>query len=170
MVIKVWTGLTFDTVLDAWSFDPMAVRTAGSHFPLHIYILHQRLRQEPCAVPALRRVTSHRPQKSHFKYAADKRGGEPAAKAADVPALISRLGLILGPYEGIDGRLPWWLGRMRRGGRTLTLGPSDNGLQYIDARDLVSFVLDAGEKRIGGVYNVGSKPAHMTMGRLLVNS
>jgi 2'-hydroxyisoflavone reductase len=55
-------------------------------------------------------------------YAAAKRGGELAAVAAfGDRALLARAGLILGPYEGV-GRMPWWLGRMERGGDVLAPG------------------------------------------------
>lgn len=59
-------------------------------------------------------------------YPQDKLGGELAAVAAfGDRALLVRAGLILGPWENI-GRLPWWLGRIARGGPVLAPGPRDN--------------------------------------------
>jgi 2'-hydroxyisoflavone reductase len=99
-------------------------------------------------------------------YAGDKLRGEQGAAAFDGPVLLARAGLILGPHEDI-GRLPWWLNRLARGGPTLAPGPRDNTLQYIDARDLASFLLDAAFVRAGGPFDLVSKPGHTTMGELL---
>ena len=81
-------------------------------------------------------------------------------------ALLARAGLILGPHENV-GRLPWWLTRMAVGGEILAPGPRDSPLQYIDARDLAAFVLDAAVDGCGGAYNVVSRRGHATMGTLL---
>ncbi|MFC8076784.1 NAD-dependent epimerase/dehydratase family protein [Streptomyces sp. NPDC057307] len=100
-------------------------------------------------------------------YARDKRGGELAAEAAfGDRALLVRAGLILGPWENV-GRLPWWLGRIARGGPVLAPGPRENPLQYIDVRDLAEWTLDAAARGLGGAYNVVSPPGHSTMGELL---
>jgi nucleoside-diphosphate-sugar epimerase len=99
-------------------------------------------------------------------YAGDKLRGELAAAAFGGPVLLARAGLILGPYENI-GRLPWWLGRLARGGPTLAPGPRDLPLQYVDARDLAAFLLDAGLAGLSGAYNVVSESGHTTMGELL---
>jgi 2'-hydroxyisoflavone reductase len=165
-------GLTFDSVLDTWSADPVAVRTAVaairgriSHF---MYISSISVYEESEVKPPLTEESPVLdPATTKNKYGADKRGGELEAEKSKVRTLIARPGLILGPYEGISGRLPWWLGRMERGGKTLAPGPKDNGLQYIDARDLATFVVDAAEKCLGGVYNIISKPVHATTSELL---
>jgi 2'-hydroxyisoflavone reductase len=74
--------------------------------------------------------------------------------------------LILGPYERV-GRLPWWLRRMERGGPVLCPGPYTRPLQYIDGRDLASWLLSAAEKTLGGAFNTVSEPGHTTIGELL---
>ncbi|WFE30475.1 reductase [Solwaraspora sp. WMMD791] len=100
-------------------------------------------------------------------YARAKRGGELAAlDAFGDRALLARAGLILGPYEDV-GRLPWWLTRVARGGQVLAPGPPDLPLQYVDARDLASWALDAAAAGRSGPYNVVSPPGHTTMGELL---
>jgi nucleoside-diphosphate-sugar epimerase len=96
-----------------------------------------------------------------------KRGAELAIlDAFGERALLARAGLILGPHEDV-GRLPWWLARMARGGEVLAPGPPDNELQYIDARDLARFVLDAASAGNGGPFNVVSRRGHATMTSLL---
>lgn len=100
-------------------------------------------------------------------YARAKRGGELAAlDAFGDRALLARAGLILGPYEDV-GRLPWWLTRIARGGDVPAPGPRDLPLQYIDARDLAAWLLDAAAAGLSGPYNVVSPPGHTTMGELL---
>jgi nucleoside-diphosphate-sugar epimerase len=100
-------------------------------------------------------------------YAAAKRGGELAAlQAFGDRALLARAGLVLGPYENV-GRMPWWLRRIERGGRVLAPGGPARPLQYIDARDLASWMLTAAERGIGGAFNTVSRPGHTTMGELL---
>ncbi|MGX6606566.1 NAD-dependent epimerase/dehydratase family protein [Micromonosporaceae bacterium Da 78-11] len=99
-------------------------------------------------------------------YAGDKLRGELGAAAFGGPVLLGRAGLILGPHEDI-GRLPWWLGRLARGGPTLAPGPRDLPVQYIDARDLAVFLLDAAVAGLTGPYNLVSESGHTTMGELL---
>jgi 2'-hydroxyisoflavone reductase len=100
-------------------------------------------------------------------YAAAKRGGELAAlRGFGDAALIARPGLILGPYENV-GRLPWWLRRIERGGRVLAPGDPDKSFQYVDARDLASWMLTAASNRTGGAFNVVNRPGATTIGELL---
>jgi nucleoside-diphosphate-sugar epimerase len=96
-----------------------------------------------------------------------KRGAEIAiTEAFAARALVARAGLILGPHENV-GRLTWWLTRMAKGGEVLCPGPHDLSLQYIDARDLASFVLDAAMAGHHGPFNVVSRRGHATMASLL---
>ena len=59
---------------------------------------------------------------------------------------VARAGLIIGPHENV-GRLPWWLGRIARGGEVLAPGDPAEPMQLVDARDLAAFLLDCGEHR-----------------------
>ncbi len=99
-------------------------------------------------------------------YGGDKLRGELGAAEFGGPVLLARAGLILGPHEDV-GRLPWWLRRLARGGPTLAPGPRTLPLQYIDARDLAVFLLDAAAAGRTGPYNLVSPPGHTTMGELL---
>jgi nucleoside-diphosphate-sugar epimerase len=103
---------------------------------------------------------------SALDYARAKRGSELAVLEFMSSALVARAGLILGPYEDV-GRLPWWLRRIERGGRVLAPGPRDRPLQYIDARDLATWMLAAARRQLSGVFNTVSPPGHTTTGRLL---
>ncbi len=100
-------------------------------------------------------------------YDRAKRGGELAAlDAFGDRALLARAGLIIGPGENI-GRLPWWLTRIARGGPVIAPGPRTAELQYVDARDLAEWLLDAAAAGVHGPYNTASRPGHATMGALL---
>jgi nucleoside-diphosphate-sugar epimerase len=100
-------------------------------------------------------------------YAAAKRGGELAVlKHFAGPSVLARAGLILGPYE-LVGRMPWWLRRIERGGDVLAPGPPDMPIQYIDCRDLATWLLHAADEGISGTFNAVSKPGHATMASLL---
>ncbi|MEV6924548.1 NAD-dependent epimerase/dehydratase family protein [Dactylosporangium sp. NPDC051485] len=79
--------------------------------------------------------------------------------------LVLRPHVVLGPYEYV-GRLPWWLGRMRRGGQVLAPGP-DRAIQPVDARDLAIFLLECVETRKSGLFNVAPQPEAATYGGML---
>ncbi|MEV5157930.1 NAD-dependent epimerase/dehydratase family protein [Streptomyces sp. NPDC053728] len=168
-------GGTWDLVVDTWSGAPSAVRDAAGllarragHFS---YVSSRSVYAYPTPAglgedgPL---VTGASPGDGpDVSYALAKRGGELAAQEAfGDRALLARAGLILGPRENI-GRLPWWLGRAARGGDMIAPGPPDAALQYIDARDLADWLLDAAADGLSGAFNTVSRPGHATMGELL---
>src|SRR4051794_13576943 len=79
-----------------------------------------------------------------------------------------RAGLIVGPYDGVY-RLPWWVERISRGGDVPAPGDPGRPMQIIDARDLAAFMLDLGERRVGGAFN-GTGPIGMTSMRGLLDA
>jgi 2'-hydroxyisoflavone reductase len=97
-------------------------------------------------------------------YGPLKVGCELAARQVFGPdrLLVVRPQVVLGPWEYV-GRLPWWLSRLRRGGRVLAPGP-DRGIQPVDARDLAAFTLDL---LAGGVFNVAAPIGRETYGGML---
>jgi 2'-hydroxyisoflavone reductase len=101
-------------------------------------------------------------------YAADKRGGELAVLESfgSDASLLTRAGIILGPYEG-PGRLPWWLRRIAKGGDVIGPGPSDLKIQYIDVRDLADWMMACAKNSITGAFNTISQPGHATTSQLL---
>jgi 2'-hydroxyisoflavone reductase len=164
---------TWDIVVDTWSGAPSAVRDTArllaGRAGHYVYVSSRSVYRYPAAagLPEDGPVVDASPDDGETDYAEAKRGGELAAVAAfGDRALLARAGLILGPRENI-GRLPWWLQRIARGGPVLAPGPRDLALQYVDARDLAAWVLDAAARGLGGAYNVVSRPGHATMGELL---
>ncbi|WP_239008499.1 NAD-dependent epimerase/dehydratase family protein [Streptomyces sp. Tue 6075] len=169
------SGREWDLVVDTWSGAPAAVRDAArllsgraGHFS---YVSSRSVYAHPAA-PGLDEegplVTGASPDDGgDVPYDRAKRGGELAAlDAFGDRALLARAGLIIGPGENI-GRLPWWLSRIDRGGPVIAPGRPDVELQYIDARDLAVWILDAAADGLHGAYNTVSRPGHATMGELL---
>ena len=163
----------WDLVADTWSGAPRAVRDSAralsGHAARYAYISSESVYRPPPSRGADESAptVAADPDAEATAYPEDKRGGEIAVELAfGDRALLARAGTILGPYEDV-GRLTWWLGRMARGGEVLCPGPPDLPLQYVDARDLAGFVLDAAAAGRWGPFNVVSRRGHATMGSLL---
>ncbi|WKX68924.1 NAD-dependent epimerase/dehydratase family protein [Streptomyces sp. XD-27] len=163
----------WDVAVDTWSAAPRVVRDAArllaDRVGRYVYVSSGSVYRHP--VPVGRGedapVVDASPDDGDVEYAQAKRGAELAVlDAFGERALLARAGLILGPGENI-GRLPWWLGRLARGGPVLAPGPRDLGIQYIDTRDLAAWILDAAESGLGGAYNLVGPPGHTTIGELL---
>ncbi|MGN9762190.1 SDR family oxidoreductase [Streptomyces sp. SD31] len=165
----------WDAVVDTWSAAPRAVRDAArllrGRAGRYVYVSSRSVYE--WAPPAgygedAPLVEGAEAGADQTDYPRDKRGGELAAVeefGADRSVLV-RAGLILGPYENV-GRLPWWLGRIARGGPVLAPGPRDLPLQYIDVRDHAEWILGAVERELSGPYNLTSRQGHTTMGEFL---
>jgi len=69
----------------------------------------------------------------------------------DRHALV-RPGLIVGPHDP-TGRFTYWPHRIARGGEVLVPGPPETSVQFIDVRDLASWVIDLAEHKVGGSFN-----------------
>ena len=69
----------------------------------------------------------------------------------DRNALV-RPGLIVGPHDP-TGRFTYWPHRIARGGEVLVPGPPEQTVQFIDVRDLASWVIDLSENKTAGSFN-----------------
>ncbi|MFE7468785.1 NAD-dependent epimerase/dehydratase family protein [Streptomyces sp. NPDC057499] len=165
----------WDLVVDTWSGAPGAVRDAArllaDRAARYAYVSSRSVYAHPAPAGLSEDgplVEGASPDAGgDVSYPLAKRGGELAAlDAFGDRAVLARAGLILGPWENI-GRLPWWLGRIARGGPVLAPGTPDTGLQYIDARDLANWLLGTARDGLHGPYNLVSRPGHATMGQLL---
>jgi 2'-hydroxyisoflavone reductase len=72
-------------------------------------------------------------------------------------SLIVRPGLIVGPHDHTN-RFTYWVTRMARGGRVLAPAPPERPIQYIDARDLASWMVTMTEEGKGGLFNAVCPP------------
>ena len=166
-------GRSWDCVVDTWAGTPTAA--AGSAGLLtdraerYVYVSSESVYAHPPPLGAdesAETVTAS-PDAGEDDYALLKRGAEMAIEAVfGERALLARPGAILGPHEDV-GRLPWWLLRMERGGEVLAPGPPDRAIQYVDARDLARWLLDAASDGRSGPFNVVCRRGHATMGSLL---
>jgi 2'-hydroxyisoflavone reductase len=167
-------GQSWDAVIDTWSAAPRVVQDSAQLLAGRVghygYVSSRSVYAWPIPVgldESAPVVDADPGSGDESDYARAKRGAELAVvDAFGDHALVVRAGLILGPYE-VAGRLPWWLERISRGGRVVAPGPRERPLQYIDARDLADWMLDAAERGLGGTYNAVSRPGHTTMGDLL---
>lgn len=165
---------SWDLVVDTWSGAPRVVRDSArlltGRAGHYAYVSSRSVHEWPLAIDAdeTAPVVAADPDSDDSQdYSAAKRGGELAVlRDFDGPALLARAGLILGPREDI-GRLPWWLRRMAAGGSVPCPGPYDRPLQYIDARDLAGWLLDASTRGVTGAYNTVSRAGHTTIGEVL---
>jgi len=87
-------------------------------------------------------------------------------------SLIARVGLIGGPGDTFD-RTGYWPVRFRRpaagDGSVLVPDVPDLATQVIDVRDLAGWLVDTGEQRLNGIFNVVGEtiplPAHLALAR-----
>jgi 2'-hydroxyisoflavone reductase len=163
----------WDLVVDTWAGPPRAVRDSAAlladRAERYAYVSSESVYEHapPLGSDETAPVVEASPDADDGEYPALKRGGELAAEAAfGDRALFARAATILGPHENI-GRLPWWLLRMDRGGEVLAPGPPERPIQYVDARDLARWLLDAPASGASGPFNVACRQGHATMGALL---
>lgn len=99
-----------------------------------------------------------------LKAACDRLVRERAARA-----LVIRPGLVVGPQDPTQ-RFTYWPARVASaadGEPLLVPGRPDDGLQWIDARDLAAFVIHRTEQGAAGVFNVHSGPDQFRRADLL---
>jgi len=160
----------WDAVVDTWSGAPRvatsAARLLRGRADRYAYIsstsVYRSEQRQAEAAP----VVDGDPDADDGDYAAIKRGSELGILASFPDALLARPGLILGPGEDI-GRLPWWLSRAAAGGRMVAPGTPDRPLQYVDVRDLASWLLSALANGRSGAVDVISRSGHATTAGLL---
>jgi 2'-hydroxyisoflavone reductase len=100
-------------------------------------------------------------------YGPNKAACEREAEAA-LPGRVAalRAGLLCGPHDNVF-RLPWWVGRIARGGEVLAPGDPERTVQLIDARDLAAWIVDLGERRRAGTFNATAPAGRTTMREVL---
>ncbi len=147
----------WDAVVDTWAGAPCVVRdsarTLAGLAGRYVYISSRAVyaRPTPRGLDESARTVESASDAEALDYGKDKRGGELAVEETwGERAVLVRAGVILGPEENL-GRLAYWLRRVERGGDVLAPGPPSLPFQYVDARDLASWVLDAGCRRLGGL-------------------
>ena len=82
---------------------------------------------------------------------------------------IIRPTYIVGPGDHTD-RFTYWPVRVSRGGELLAPGSAADPIQFIDVRDLASFMRVCVEQTVSGRYNACNPPGAVTIGDLLDTS
>ena len=161
---------TWDAVVDTWSGEPRVATSAarllagragryGYVSSVSVYVWGSHLNEQS---PLVQGDSEAGPA----DYGVLKRGAELGVLTRYPDALLARAGLILGPYEDV-GRLPWWLGRIARGGRVVAPGRPDRPLQYVDVRDLAAWLIEGLTAGLTGPVDVVSPSGHATTRQLL---
>jgi 2'-hydroxyisoflavone reductase len=77
---------------------------------------------------------------------------EAVAEAFGEGHAIVRPGLIVGAHDP-TGRFTYWPHRVKRGGEVLAPAPPERHVQFVDVRDLGSWLVDLSERGATGAYN-----------------
>lgn len=155
----------WDAVIDV-ARDPMQVRSAVSRLSprvghwifistLSAYADHRALDADESAVllPAMQDGAD-----PVTNYGAAKVACEELVRAAGIPYLIARAGLICGPGDPSD-RYGYWPARFARDHRPALLPDLGSTVtQVIDARDLNSWLLDGAESGLTGIFDAVGPP------------
>ncbi|WP_232660822.1 NAD-dependent epimerase/dehydratase family protein [Pseudonocardia sp. TRM90224] len=113
----------------------------------------------------LEAIDDDHPADAPDTYGALKVAGENAVRATFGDAgLVVRAGLICGPGD-LSDRFGYWPARFVTGGRAVVPDTPGHPAQIVDVRDLATFIVEGGERRIGGTFD-GSGP-RTTLGALL---
>ncbi len=91
---------------------------------------------------------------------------EDAVFAHHVDHLVLRPTFVIGPHDYTQ-RFPEWVRRIAAGGVVEAPGPREAAVQYIDARDLANFTVDAVELNLRGTFNTASPTVPFCFGDLL---
>ncbi|WP_406944311.1 SDR family oxidoreductase [Halobacillus sp. SY10] len=76
--------------------------------------------------------------------------------------IIIRPGLIVGPHDPTD-RFTYWPSRIAEGGEVLAPGRKDQQIQFIDARDLVDWIVQLSATEHTGIFNANGPENKLTM-------
>jgi 2'-hydroxyisoflavone reductase len=173
--LDVLKGRTWDAVVDTCGYIPRLVRDSASllsdavdHYTfistLSVYDdFRVRGLREEAAVGTLDDETVEAVTGgSKGTYGPLKALCEQAAEAA-MPGrvLCARPGLMVGPYDPTD-RFTYWPVRVARGGQVLVPPTPQAPVQFIDARDLATWVMRMAEHNKTGVYNATGPAERLT--------
>jgi 2'-hydroxyisoflavone reductase len=153
-------GRSWDVVVDVAAYHPAdvarsvdAVRGSAGRYlfvsTVSVYADQSIPPVEDAAVATLTGPEDRSPE----SYGARKAECERLLRdALDQRATIIRPGLIVGPHDPTD-RFSYWPRRISKGGDVLAPGASEDPLQFIDVRDLATFILVLAEQDHPGTFN-----------------
>jgi 2'-hydroxyisoflavone reductase len=162
-------GRTFDCVIDVCGYTPQQMQliaeALGANVPHYIF------------VSSISAYGSRPPNETYDEAAAlavgDKGYGEEKARSEDAISAaypnrvaIVRPGLIVGPHDP-TGRFIYWPTRIARGGDVLAPGRAQRAIQWIDVRDLASWIVHLAENKTVGAFNAITPAMKYAMADLL---
>ena len=162
--LEVLSGREWDAVLDPSGFIPSVVRASAealadsaSHYlfvsSVSAYASLAEPTDEESPVAELGDLPDDRLTEDYSNYGPLKALSEQAvAEVFGEQQATVRPGLIVGANDP-TGRFTYWPHRVARGGRVLAPAPPEAQVQFIDAKDLGSWLVDLSERQAGGVYN-----------------
>jgi 2'-hydroxyisoflavone reductase len=175
--LEALSNRTWDYVIDTSGYHPRDVRLSGEFLADRVghyvfistisvysdFIIPNPAEDSPLArleEPDKAEVSNetYGPLKTHCEDVIQELYGE--------RSLIIRPGLIVGPHDPTD-RFTYWPVRAQRGGEILA--PESPALltQYIDARDLATWTLNAAGNQLAGIYNATGPATSQTIGEFL---
>ena len=162
--LAVLRGGEWDAVLDPSGFVPGLVRAsaellaaAAGHYlfvsSISVYASLAGPNDEDSPLAELGEMPDDRLLEDYSNYGPLKALCEAAVAAAfGERHAIVRPGLIVGAHDP-TGRFTYWPHRVARGGDVLAPAPPERIVQFVDVRDVGSWLVDLSERGAAGAYN-----------------
>lgn len=161
--ISALTGRKWDAVIDTSGYVPYVVRASletlvlSGHYcfvsSISVYADYSTPMDEDSPVRRLGDDPVDALTRDFSNYGALKALCEDDVREVfDDRALVIRPGLIVGPHDP-SGRFTYWPHRIARGGEVLAPAPPDRHAEFVDARDLGSWIVGLCERGVGGTFN-----------------
>ena len=175
--LQALAGRQWDAVVDTSGYLPRVVRASVDQLrdsvAHYVFISSISVYAEPTAAGSDERAPLRSlPDPSVESITGETYGGLKALcegvvrTSFDDRALIVRPGLIVGPHDPTE-RFTWWPERLARGGRVIAPGDPEQGVQFIDARDLGEWLVRSLEQRVTGTLHAIGPQQTLSMRRFL---
>jgi 2'-hydroxyisoflavone reductase len=172
--VSILKDKSFDAVIDTCGYIPRHLQMMTEvlqDIPLYIFISTISVYADPLLVHAdedapLARLEHSTEEVTNESYGALKVSCENVVSESFTKSLIVRPGIIVGPYDHTD-RFSYWVNRAAKGGEMLAPGHPNDPVQFIDARDLARWTLEATEQHLTGIFNIVNLADSVTVGQVL---
>jgi 2'-hydroxyisoflavone reductase len=176
--LSALAGGAWDATVDVCAYFPRQVRSLataldgrGGH---HIFISSTSAYQVPVAAgftedaPLAEVADPDTEELTDESYGGLKVLCERAATGlyGEAHTTVVRPTYVIGPHD-LSYRFTYWVERIARGGTVLAPGDPADPIQVIDARDLASWIVDLGARRVAGTFHAVNPPPPYGFGDLL---